>query len=236
MPDEIISSVRKELKQQVDQETQENYHRFFREHVLCYGVKTSDVRKISQRSFKRMKGRAKQEIFSLCETLFASNYCEEAFIASDWVYRLRGEYEPGDFTLFEGWIGKYINNWAKCDTFCNHALGAFAERFPASIGDLKAWTGSGNRWLRRAAAVTLILPARKGMFLPEVLEISDLLLGDKDDLVQKGCGWLLKEASRTHTREVFEYVMARKREMPRTELRYAIEKMPKDWKILAMER
>jgi 3-methyladenine DNA glycosylase AlkD len=178
----------------------------------------------------------RQEIFSLCENLFASDYCEEAFIASDWTYRLRREYEPGDFALFEGWIGKYINTWAKCDTFCNHALGSFIERFPGFIGDLKTWTGSGNRWFRRASAVTLILPARRGRFLPEILDISDLLLGDEEDLVQKGCGWLLKEAGRTHPREVFEYVMAHKREMPRTLLRYAIEKMPKDWKEQAMKR
>jgi 3-methyladenine DNA glycosylase AlkD len=164
------------------------------------------------------------------------DYCEEAFIASDWVYRLRKGYEPGDFALFEGWIGRYINNWAKCDTFCNHALGAFIEQFPGFVENLKGWTRSENRWFRRAAAVTLILPARRGMFLPEILEISDLLLGDKEDLVQKGCGWLLKETSRTHMREVFDYVMAHRREMPRTELRYAIEKMPDDWKRLAMER
>jgi len=236
MHDEILSSVRGELKQHVDQNTRLNYNRFFKEDVLCYGVKTRVAMRISLGSFKRMKGMRKQEIFSLCENLLASDYCEEAFIAFDWAYRLRRVYEPGDFPLFEGWIGKYINNWAKCDTFCNHALGSFIEQFPRHIEDLKAWTGSENRWFRRASAVTLILPARRGRFLTEILEISDLLLGDKEDLVQKGCGWLLKEASRTHTKEIFEYVMARKREMPRMVLRYAIEKMPKDWKSLAMER
>jgi len=236
MHDEILSSVREELKQHVDQDTRMNYQRFFREDVLCYGVRALDVKRISREHFKRLKGMGKQEIFSLCETLLASDYCEEAFIASDWAYRLRKEYEPGDFPLFGRWIEKYINNWAKCDTFCNHALGSFVEQFPGSVGDLKAWTRSENRWFRRASAVTLILPARRGRFLPEILEISELLLGDKDDLVQKGCGWLLKEASKTHPGEVFEYVMARKREMPRTVLRYAIEKMPGDLKRLAMER
>ena len=146
MHDETISSLREELKQHVDQKNHMNYHRFFKEEVLCYGVKTRDVRDISRRSFILLKGMGKQEIFSLCERLLASDFCEEAFIASDWAYRLRREFEPGDLAVFESWIGKYINNWAKCDTFCNHTLGAFVERFPASIGTLKAWTGSGNRW------------------------------------------------------------------------------------------
>lgn len=81
-----------------------------------------------------------------------------------------------------------------------------AKRF-FNIENLKAWTKSENRWLRRASAVTLILPARKGEFLNDVFEIADSLLKDKDDLVQKGYGWTLKEASRKHREEVFEYNM-----------------------------
>jgi len=82
----------------------------------------------------------------------------------------------------------------------------------------------------------LILPARKGMFLEDVLQISDLLLKDKDDLVQKGYGWLLKEASKKHQEEVYDYIMKRKGEMPRTALRYALEKMPEDLRRSAMKR
>jgi 3-methyladenine DNA glycosylase AlkD len=61
-------------------------------------------------------------------------------------------------------------------------------------------------------------------------------LKDKDDMVQKGYGWLLKEASRTHEREVFDYVMKHKAKMPRTALRYAIEKMPEKLRSKAMKK
>jgi 3-methyladenine DNA glycosylase AlkD len=80
--------------------------------------------------------------------------------------------------------------------------------------------------MRRAAAVSLIVPAKKGKYLDTVLEIAGLLLTDKDDMVQKGYGWLLKEASRRHPEEVFDFVMSNRKEMPRTALRYAIELMP----------
>jgi len=90
--------------------------------------------------------------------------------------------------------------------------------------------------MRRAAAVSLIIPAKKGKFLKEAFEISNLLIADKEDLVRKGYGWLLKEESRTHQNEVFEYVMENKHKMPRTALRYAIELMPKELKIKAMEK
>jgi 3-methyladenine DNA glycosylase AlkD len=87
-----------------------------------------------------------------------------------------------------------------------------------------------------ASAVSLIVPAKHGRFLKESIEIADLLLTDTDDMVQKGYGWLLKEASRKHTEEVFAYVMKNKRRMPRTALRYAIELMPKELKAEAMKK
>ena len=84
--------------------------------------------------------------------------------------------------------------------------------------------------------MTLIVPAKKGKFLNDILEIADLFLCDKDDLVQKGYGWMLKAASQAHEREIFEYVMKNGNFMPRTALRYAIEKMSKELKRRAMER
>ncbi|MDD4614505.1 MAG: DNA alkylation repair protein, partial [Caldisericia bacterium] len=59
---------------------------------------------------------------------------------------------------------------------------------------------------------------------------------DTDDMVQKGYGWLLKVASQTHETEVFEYVIKYKSTMPRTALRYAIEKMPPERKQEAMRK
>jgi 3-methyladenine DNA glycosylase AlkD len=129
-----------------------------------------------------------------------------------------------------------VDNWAKCDTLCNHTLGTFVEMHPEFIENLAGWARSENRWLRRASAVTLILPARKGLFLKEVFEISDILLMDKDYMVQKGYGWLLKETSKKHQSEIFDYVMKQKAKIPRTALRYAIEKMPVEMRRKAMAR
>ncbi len=236
MEPSIISRIREELTLNVDEKTKASSSRFFKEEVFCYGVRSALVGKIAKNYFNEIKSENKKEIFALCEELFRSDYCEEAFIAAEWAYQVRNDYSEGDFFTFEYWIENYINNWAKCDTLCNHTVGSFIEKFPAYIENLKVWARSDNRWVRRAAAVTLILPARKGNFLSEVFEISDILLRDKDDLVQKGYGWMLKEASKPHRQEVFDYVMNNKKEMPRTALRYAIEKMPEDMRAEAMKK
>jgi 3-methyladenine DNA glycosylase AlkD len=236
MDSSIIARIRNDLVLSVDKKTKANYPRFFKEEVQYYGVKSTVVGKIAKNYFNELKSESKEKIFSLCEELLKSDYSEEAFIAFEWAYKVRKDYSEDDFFIFESWIEKYVNNWAKCDTLCNHSVGFFIEKFPAYVENLKIWTGSDNRWMRRAAAVTLILPARKGNFLNDVFEISDLLLKDRDGLVQKGYGWMLKEASKTHQQEVFEYVIKNKKEMPRTALRYAIEKFPTDLRAKAMKK
>jgi 3-methyladenine DNA glycosylase AlkD len=236
MEKDVLEAVRQELLQSVDEKARESAQRFFKEEVKFHGVKSAQVKKIAAKYFREIKDRDKNEIFSLCEDLLQAEYGEEAFIAFEWAYSLRRAYEPKDFQIFERWVDQYVDNWAKCDTLCNHTIGCFVEMYPEFIERLAAWARSENRWLRRASAVTLILPARKGLFLKEVFEISDLLLEDGDDMVQKGYGWMLKEASKKHQPEVFDYVMSKKARMPRTALRYAIEKMPADLKRRAMER
>jgi 3-methyladenine DNA glycosylase AlkD len=232
----VILNIRQELKAHADPEIQKSSKRFFKEPIRCYGIKTATIIAIAKKYWKEVKGHPKPEIFALCEELYRSGYLEESFIVSEWAHSLSGRYEQGDFPVFRHWIDTYITNWASCDGFCNHTMGDFIEQYPEYTGQLKIWTKSGNRWMRRAAAVSLIVPAKHGKFLKESIEIADLLLTDRDDMVQKGYGWLLKEASRKHTKDVFSYVMNNKKQMPRTALRYAIELMPGDLRAEAMKK
>jgi len=233
---QTIQRIRESLIENIDDETQKSFQRFFKQKVKCYGIKTAIVRKIANQFWKEIKMSEKQDIFALCEQLFLSDYSEEASIVTFWLPKMTNHFEPGDWIVFKNWIEKYINNWAKCDGFCNHTMGNFLVKYPVFIEELKEWTQSENRWMKRAAAVSLIVPAKKGQFLKDIFEISDLLLLDEDDLVQKGYGWLLKVASHLHQKKVFDYVMKNKENMPRTALRYAIEKMTQSLRKEAMKR
>jgi 3-methyladenine DNA glycosylase AlkD len=233
---QLIERVREELKASADEKTKKTFQRFFKEEVTYYGVKTGTVGKIAKKYWNEVKSLGKREIFSLCEELYRSGYTEEAFVVSFWLPNLVEKLEPSDLAVFKGWIEKYINNWAKCDGFCNHTIGDFIEKYPDCLSEVKSWAKSENRWLRRAAAVSLIVPAKKGKFLQDAFEISDRLLHDEDDMVQKGYGWLLKEESRKHQKEVLDYIVKNRKTMPRTALRYAVELMPKELKAEAMRR
>jgi len=233
---DILAQIRQELQANTDQETQKTFQRFFKEQVKYYGVKTPTVGKIAKKYWKQVSSLDKQAIFELCEELYRSDYTEEAFIVAFWLPNFIDKLEPSDLTTFKRWIESYINNWAKCDGFCNHTVGDLIQKYPEIISEVKSWAKNENRWLKRAAAVSLIVPAKSGGFLQDAFEICDVLLVDDDDIVQKGYGWLLKEESRKHQEEVYDYVIEHKSVMPRTALRYAIELMPKELKKSAMEK
>jgi 3-methyladenine DNA glycosylase AlkD len=232
----ILAQIRQELKANTDEKTQKSFQRFFKEQVKYYGVKTETVGKIAKKYWVQVKILDKQVIFKLCEELYRSDYTEEAFIVSFWLPNYIEHLEPSDLATFKAWIERYINNWAKCDGFCNHTIGDLIQKYPETLAEVKSWAKSENRWLRRASAVSLIVPAKRGLFLEDALEICGVLLLDGDDMVQKGYGWLLKEESRKHPKEVFDYVVRNRRVMPRTALRYAVELLPKELKAEAMKK
>jgi len=230
----IIENLRLELKQNADEKIRISGERFFKEDVNLYGIKSATVGRIAKDYFKIIDDKSKSNIFKLCEELWKSGMIEESFIACNWSHFVNKQYEQSDFEIFEKWVDKYITNWASCDTLCNHTVGDFITMYPDYLSGLKKWAKSENRWMKRASAVSLIVPGRKGKFLTDIFEIADILHSDKDDMVQKGYGWMLKSASQAHQKEVFNYVVSKKSTMPRTSLRYAIEKMPAELKAIAM--
>jgi 3-methyladenine DNA glycosylase AlkD len=233
---EIINKIREVLIKNADEKTRLSGERFFKEDVKLYGIKSADVSRISKEHYKNITDKSKSHIFSLCNELWKSGYMEESFVACNWAYNVRKQFEPDDFDIFEKWVSTYVGNWASCDTLCNHTVGTFVEMYPEYLSGLKKWAQSKNRWVKRASAVSLILPARRGKFLEDIFIIADILHSDKDDMVQKGYGWMLKAASEAHQKDVFNYVMRKKNTMPRTSLRYAIEKLPPELKAQAMAK
>jgi 3-methyladenine DNA glycosylase AlkD len=232
----ILQQIRQDLTASADTHTKETAQHYFKEDIKIYGVKTATVVKIAKKHWAQAKILPKQEIFGLCEELYKSGYMEEAFVVSDWMPRYLDNLEAADLAVFKRWINTYVSNWAECDGFCNHAIGDLIAKYPEIVPEVKSWAQSKNRWMKRASAVSFIIPAKHGMYLKDALDICDVLLLDEDDMVQKGYGWLLKEESRKHTKEIYDYVVKHRKEMPRTALRYAIELMPKELKAEAMKR
>jgi 3-methyladenine DNA glycosylase AlkD len=233
---DLLKNLREELIRNADEKVKESGMRFFKEDVKLYGIRSAVVERIGKEHYKYLRDKSKSEILFLCEELWKSGIMEESFIACNWSYYIHRNYELSDFEIFDRWVNNYVSNWASCDTLCNHSVGTLVGMYPLLLSKLKGWARSGNRWVKRASAVSLIIPARDGKFLDDIFEIADILHSDSDDMVQKGYGWMLKAASQAHQEKVFGYVMNKKATMPRTSLRYAIEKMPAELKAKAMSK
>lgn len=233
---EILKGVQSDLEKFSTPQAKASFKRFFKHDIKCYGAKLKEVGQVNKKYWQEIKDWPKDRIFEVCEKLYKRGNCEDAFIANSWVHRFSKDFTKNDIFTFEKWIDNYIDDWAKCDGFCNHTMGDFIDKYPDHIKTLKKWAKSNNIWLKRASSVSLILPARRGEYLSDVFEIADILLIDENDMVQKGYGWMLKEASRKHQKEVFDYVVKNSAVMPRTALRYAIELMPQNLRKEAMKR
>ena len=225
---DLLRRLRATLLAQGDPRNVAGAQRYFKESIESYGLRNADTRALATAFGKELKGQGKDTVFALCDELWGSGKIEEGHIAAIWAYARRREFREEDIDRFEHWIDRFVGNWANCDHFCNHVVGDYFLRFPAQLPRAEAWTAAPNRWLRRAAAVSLIVPARKGLFLEESFRIATHLLADRDDLVQKGYGWLLKEQCKKHEAAVYDFVAGHEDRMPRTALRYAIEKMPEE--------
>jgi len=234
--DALVMELNRELERHADERYRAVAQRFFREPVELHGVRTTEVRRISLEFWQRVKARPREEILALCDELVEFETLEERGMAFGWAERLERSFRPADFARFERWLKRYVTNWALCDGLCCGPLGRFLVRYPEFVPRVQRWAKSGNRWVRRAAAVAMILPSRKGLYLAEAFATADALHEDDDDMVQKGYGWMLKEIANREQRMVFDYVMRNRHRMPRTALRYAIEKMPAALKKRAMAR
>ena len=116
-----------------------------------------------------------------------------------------------------------INNWDLVDSSAPNIVGAFLmDRSKEPLGML---AGSASLWDRRIAVVSTLYFIRRGRF-SETLEISRVLLSDKEDLIHKAVGWMLREVGKRDLETEEDFLKTCYKKMPRTMLRYAIERFP----------
>jgi 3-methyladenine DNA glycosylase AlkD len=226
----------KELKKCENKKFIESEKHFFKEPIKTHGLTSQETKEVAKRYFEEIKNLSLPQIFVIAEKLLKTGYNQEIFIVFNWLYRLQKKYSKQHFVIFEKWLKKHIANWATNDDFSTHALGYFLFTFPEFLPKVKQWAKAKNRWVKRSSATSLIYSLRRKKYFKELLAVSETLLTDTDLMVQKGYGWALKEATEHYPKEVLAFVMKHKKIMPRTALRYAIEKLSPAQKKLAMKK
>jgi len=226
----IVSEIRAEIQKRASPENAEKLKRFFKEPVESRGLTTAQVQEVAKLAYPKVKGDLPLAL-EVAQALVESRVLEEASIGFRLLRRMTRRFHPRLFDVFDGWVD-HLTNWATTDGLSCWLIAETVRLDPQLVERLLLWTASENRWRRRAAAVSLVPIARKGGMLEEAFAVAERLMADGDEMVQKGVGWLLKEASKEHQAEVREFLLHWRDRTAALVLRYASEKLPKDMRVL----
>ena len=225
-PKYIADHIRRVLKDGGSAPHAEGVQRFFKEEIQSRGWYTAELRKVAVR-FRRTIVREQGIGFLLgvADDLFHGDVLEEKTFAVLMLQTLAPELSDADFRRFESWLDR-ISNWADHDGLVHYLIAPMVAAKPARLRKVFRWAASKDRWHRRAACVALIQGSRQKLFFPDIQRLSNKLLSDEDDIVQKGLGWLLRETAKAAPRETLAYLMSIRDRAPRLVLRTACETLP----------
>jgi 3-methyladenine DNA glycosylase AlkD len=160
--------------------------------------------------------------------LLRSPYHEDRLLALlILVYKYTKADEAGRSSIYRLYLDhtRFINNWDLVDATAEHIVGAYLRDRDRS--PLHQLARSGSIWERRIAIMATFHFIKVGEF-GDTLRIAGMLLADKEDLIHKAVGWMLREVGKRDMQAEEAFLRMHCREMPRTMLRYAIERFPED--------
>ncbi len=220
-----LKDIQKQLKHLGNKEKAKIHQRFFKtgpgeygEGDIFVGVTVPELRKLG----KQYKAIRPTEI----KQLLQSPIHEERLLS---LFLLINRYSKGDEPekkrIYELYLKntKFINNWDLVDCSAGHIVGAFL--FNKSKNPIYDLADSENLWERRISIISTLYFIRHKQFA-DTLKIAKILLLDKEDLIHKAVGWMLREIGKRDIIVEENFLKTHYKNMPRTMLRYAIEKFP----------
>lgn len=184
------------------------------------GVRVPPVRRLVRGS----DSLAEANIISLVE----SPYHEERLLGLlIWVRRYEKAGEPGRSAIYQAYLARtaFINNWDLVDSSAPQIVGAWLLEHPRDRRILHNLSASGLLWDRRIAMLATFAFIRAGEYTVAT-DIATRLIHDPHDLIHKAVGWMLREAGQRDLEVLRSFLETHAATMPRTALRYAIEKLP----------
>ena len=196
---------------------------FFKEQVKSRGWYTAELRKVAVRFSRTIVAEnGLPFLVQVADQLFRGDVLEEKVFAVLMLQGAVGKFGAREFKLFESWLDR-ISSWADHDALCSYIIGPMMVNEPRRTARALTWTRSPDRWHRRAACVSLIRGVRLKHFELETEEVCRRLLHEEDEMVQKGLGWLLREATKYNPDFAVPLLKSIRKTAPRLVLRTGCE-------------
>lgn len=232
-----MSVLEKEIKKLANKKIAEGSLRFFKtgkgeygEGDKFLGVKVPVLRALAKKYFDTSLTEIKQMIKSPYHEIRLCGF----ILLVDQYTKSKDEKTKG--RLYKTYIQnfKYLNNWDLVDVTCAKIVGPELEG--TNRKELYTWAKSKDLWTRRISIVSTHYYIKKND-LDDAYKLSKILLKDEEDLMHKAVGWMLRECGKKDMKKLEKFIVDNYKQMPRTMLRYAIEKFPetKRKKLLQMK-
>jgi 3-methyladenine DNA glycosylase AlkD len=167
------------------------------------------------------------DAMAFADGLIVNRFLEAKSVGIEVVAQYRTSFTPSLLKRWKRWLAHdHSANWATTDAIGAALIGPLLLQFPEQAGEVAGWSKHRNLWVRRASIVGLIPLARRGQALDRLYETARRLHPDRADLIQKAVGWALREAGKADLARLERYLRAGGPAIPRTTIRYAIERFP----------
>lgn len=198
-----------------------------------HGLRFYNVGTPAMREFARSIYNANRETWTVddavkfADALMPDPYLETKSVGIEVLARFRRSFTPRLLATWKRWLASELSsNWATTDVMCGSLIGPLLADHPRHLPLMRKWATHRNMWVRRASAVALIPAFRRGLAFDIAYDVAKTLHPDTEDLIQKAVGWMLREVGKQDPSRLERYLRAQGPNIPRTTVRYAIERFP----------
>ncbi len=228
------------LRRHADAAKAASYQRYFKEPVELFGIGVQASREIQRELFESVREEwTIEDAVRFCDAMLKDPQLEARGIGYQIVAGFVSQAPPELIADVRRWLERSCGNWALVDNLAPSVLAPLLENHPHLIPEVVAWTDSPNQWVRRGAAVAFVplVRRKKGQkkYLSTAYRIATRLFDDGEDLMHKAVGWLLREAGKADMKRLERFLLLRGRRIPRTTVRYAIERFPKEKRVRLLD-
>lgn len=246
MIEKLINEIKIYLKDNAPNLTEEQRSRMYKilnssnPNFLGYGNKHSDIEKFV-REIQNKYQPSYDEAFEIFKILIKSDVHDEKMAGIFLLNRFKKNFDKETIRMIQELIPQTFDTWAITDTTMIRVIGPFlGKKGNEELAEktIYKWSISDNIWIRRASLVILlkIVMMKKRFNEDYIFEFIEKMLKYPEDYIQKGIGWLLKTCSKFNPDLIFNYLKKNKERFPRLILRYASEKLPKEKRLLVLEK
>ncbi|HHY61058.1 MAG TPA: DNA alkylation repair protein [Clostridia bacterium] len=234
---DYVRQVKRELERYSDPEKKEFFPRFFQafpggygERDRFLGVTVPHQRRVAKQYYRQIP---LTELEQLLQDPIHECRLVALFMLVQKFEKSRDEAEKEEIIQCYLRHLPCVNNWDLVDSSCYKLLGPYLEK--RDRGLLYELAQSGHLWRQRIAMITTLHFIRQGDF-DDAVRIAELLLDHPHDLIHKAVGWMLREVGNRDLQRELDFLDRHHRRMPRTMLRYAVEKLPPELRQRYLQR